>query len=661
MQFVSLKQKIKIFFTDHFNLLFHSAAENHLRMQKQKDMKPEFSSGEHPETQNNPSRYPSLEKGRWSEGEKETEPPVEAKPPTPTPVTNLEFNSFTHLKRYQKRLRIATLSTSSTIIAIIAVAISLQFLGSHSRGATFGWVQTDWSGLSSNLASHLTDRTGWTSYSAKDDSIDTSNGELKLATVSGSVTETDDESGFADGSHDGTSSSGTGVAITSVGELPVTYPSSGIFTSQITDTGHKNASWGNLEWTTVQTVNTLIVFKARTSNNSDMSGAADFASCDPVVTVNSANSTSSAVMSGNNCVHAGDRYVQYQATLSTSNSLETPEVQDVEINYSFYSPSPLSNIAKTSDADFSTNTNSNVGISGSGNDALLALLKPSHAVCANDSDCGSGNCDTDFASATKYCHTTASSCADSSGEPWEQVDGYEKCSGNDYYKTCANSIWGEQQNNPNLTNSYCDAGGGEQSGYQSAATCTSGTDGGFDSPACNSCFPYIAETTSSCKTSCTGDSDCYGDYICSGDTCINPWLAGPCEGIQVYYVDAPTNKTWKTSTTACSTPQCSQDGGQYGDNLVADNSVDFSLYPARDFCKSLGGRMPNITEMRCIFTNAAQHYGGALGGMSGNAYWVGTEYSTSDAVYVSAVDSGALEHHMGKTSVLKTRCIRDHN
>jgi hypothetical protein len=95
--------------------------------------------------------------------------------------------------------------------------------------------------------------------------------------------------------------------------------------------------------------------------------------------------------------------------------------------------------------------------------------------------------------------------------------------------------------------------------------------------------------------------------------------------------------------------------------LVADNSVDFSLYPARDFCKSLGGRMPNITEMRCIFTNAAQHYGGALGGMSGNAYWVGTEYSTSDAVYVSAVDSGALEHHMGKTSVLKTRCIRDHN
>ncbi len=53
---------------------------------------------------------------------------------------------------------------------------------------------------SSNLASHLTDRTGWTSYSAKDDSIDTSNGELKLATVSGSVTETDDESGFADGS-----------------------------------------------------------------------------------------------------------------------------------------------------------------------------------------------------------------------------------------------------------------------------------------------------------------------------------------------------------------------------------------------------------------------------------------------------------------------------
>ena len=122
---------------------------------------------------------------------------------------------------------------------------------------------------------------------------------------------------------------------------PTTYPLVGTFVSQVIDTGHRNVSWGNFGWTTAQTENTQIVFKARTSNNSDMSGATDFSSCDPIATVSSANVASSAAMAGNNCVHAGDRYVQYQATLSTSSSLETPEIQDVMVEFNYYSAGTL--------------------------------------------------------------------------------------------------------------------------------------------------------------------------------------------------------------------------------------------------------------------------------------------------------------------------------
>ncbi len=191
--------KLKTFFTDHFNLLFHSAAENHLRMQKLIDIKPEFSSGEHPKTQNNPSMDSPLEKGRWPEEaegvEKEAGPPVEAQPPTPTPtpVTNLEFNSFTHLKRYQKRLRIATLSTSSTIIAIIALAVGLQFAGFHSKGATFGWIQASWSGGADtvNFPTHADNQTNWTNYYSKDDNV-TAGESVSLGASTTTATQTTD-------------------------------------------------------------------------------------------------------------------------------------------------------------------------------------------------------------------------------------------------------------------------------------------------------------------------------------------------------------------------------------------------------------------------------------------------------------------------------------
>jgi len=70
------------------------------------------------------------------------------------------------------------------------------------------------------------------------------------------------------------------------------------------------------------------------------------------------------------------------------------------------------------------------------------------------------------------------------------------------------------------TNDYCDAGGGFQSGYN-LATCTSY----FCVPTiCTSCSPYMASSSSSCKTSCTEDSDCWLAYYCDADHCVIPVL-----------------------------------------------------------------------------------------------------------------------------------------
>jgi len=76
------------------------------------------------------------------------------------------------------------------------------------------------------------------------------------------------------------------------------------------------------------------------------------------------------------------------------------------------------------------------------------------------------------------------------------------------------------------------------------------------------------------------------------------------------WIDAGASTTyqWKTTDTACNTPQCGLDGAQNGDSLVDPKlypSVDFSAYPAQNACKALGGRLPTIVELRCISSNKA--------------------------------------------------------
>lgn len=111
-----------------------------------------------------------------------------------------------------------------------------------------------------------------------------------------------------------------------------TFNSSGTFTSSIIDTG-LNPDYGTATWVSTEPTSTSVSVKVRTSNDSGMSGATDWASCSAV--------TKDADISANGCVTDGHRYVQYQLTLATSDTEISPLVHGVTINYNSYTSGTL--------------------------------------------------------------------------------------------------------------------------------------------------------------------------------------------------------------------------------------------------------------------------------------------------------------------------------
>jgi hypothetical protein len=103
------------------------------------------------------------------------------------------------------------------------------------------------------------------------------------------------------------------------------HPFSGVLTSSIFDTQQAN-DWEELTFNATTPSSTSLTVKVRTSNNADMNGATDFASCDAIA--------SGTDISANNCATDGHRYIQYQVALSTSNPLVTPTFQDVSVAFS---------------------------------------------------------------------------------------------------------------------------------------------------------------------------------------------------------------------------------------------------------------------------------------------------------------------------------------
>lgn len=114
------------------------------------------------------------------------------------------------------------------------------------------------------------------------------------------------------------------------------YAASGTLTSNIFDSG-QSSDWGTLTYTATTPANTTATVKIRTSNDSAMSGATDFSSCDAI--------SSGADISSNSCVTDNHRYVQYLLTLSTTNQSSTPTFSDFSLAFTANAPSSLSGSA----------------------------------------------------------------------------------------------------------------------------------------------------------------------------------------------------------------------------------------------------------------------------------------------------------------------------
>ncbi|MDD5463577.1 MAG: hypothetical protein PHP62_00325 [Candidatus Moranbacteria bacterium] len=160
--------------------------------------------------------------------------------------------------------------------------------------------------------------------------------------------------------------------------------------------------------------------------------------------------------------------------------------------------------------------------------------------------------------------------------------------------------------------------------------------------------------------SCTTNTECANNW-CNVNVCANPWTVGPCSGFAVYKEDSgsvtnPGLWTWKTTNSDCTAPQCSPVDGY--DSLVADNNVDFSLYPARDACKALGGRLPTRNELLCIHSNNASYVGAFnFGGTS--MYLASQETAIDKTHYVRFSDGLSLiAGAQYKTSWRRVRCVK---
>jgi hypothetical protein len=130
-----------------------------------------------------------------------------------------------------------------------------------------------------------------------------------------------------------------------------------------------------------------------------------------------------------------------------------------------------------------------------------------------------------------------------------------------------------------------------------------------------------------------------------------PGLMGDGSGLLVKRTDEGGN-AWKIWQNACDTPECGTDGAQNGDNLVADNTFNFgAYYPARQTCKNVGGRLPTLAEIQCIYA-----YRGTYGtSFYGDYYWTSGE--SANAGYAWAFYNGG-SYEKVKTTGYRFRCVR---
>lgn len=190
-------------------------------------------------------------------------------------------------------------------------------------------------------------------------------------------------------------------------------------------------------------------------------------------------------------------------------------------------------------------------------------------------------------------------------------------------------------------------------GYDSGLITTTSTSISFDTST------YEQTYSITVKTQCY-DSQLSSSWSSNGTSSWKKtnWYdgVGALAGKYIYKYDSPS-LAWKTANSSCVSPQCAVGlDSSYPSNyaLVASNAVDFSAYPARNDCKTKGGRLPTTSEAIQINDNAAS-YGANVG-----AYLhTSTERSsaTSYQEYRTVSTLGAISYG-NKTAVQPVRCIK---
>ena len=156
----------------------------------------------------------------------------------------------------------------------------------------------------------------------------------------------------------------------------------------------------------------------------------------------------------------------------------------------------------------------------------------------------------------------------------------------------------------------------------------------------------------------SGQHGCDNGAECNASgKCLAEWISGSCSGIEVYYTDSGYEK-WATNERNnydCRSPYCSSYYSTHAQSskykFVADNSKDFSYYPARDTCKLLSGRLPTIEELQCI-----NDYKNEYGIFTTSIYWSSTEKTYSHAYNLRMSDG--FEGYSPKGNGGRVQCIR---
>ncbi len=154
------------------------------------------------------------------------------------------------------------------------------------------------------------------------------------------------------------------------------YVASGVYTSGVVDIGAPVSGWGTLSW--VNGTAQSITIKARTSATTDFSGV-PWTSCSAI--------TSGGTLYSGGCVSDQHRYIQYQASLSTSDTSVTPSLDSVTFTYNLYTStgnlvssvydtgdatSIIASLSWTEDASLPLETTSTVSLRAASTTDLLA-------------------------------------------------------------------------------------------------------------------------------------------------------------------------------------------------------------------------------------------------------------------------------------------------